>query len=136
MLLIPSMVQSGGGNVNVQLQPGMVVFGGAGGRSNEGRMQVDGLNTGASLNGGGVSGYNADLTNPAEVATTNSGGRGEAEVGGPSISIVPRTGGNTFKGTVYAAGLGSGMVSSNYTDALKTAGLSSPLSIQKLWDVT
>ena len=35
--------------------PGMVVFGGAGGRSNEGRLQVDGLNIGAAFNGGGVS---------------------------------------------------------------------------------
>ena len=59
LTLIPSMVQSGGANVNVQLQPGMVVFGGRGGRSNEGRLQLDGLNTGASVNGGGVSGYTA-----------------------------------------------------------------------------
>ncbi len=136
MVLMPAIITQSGASADVQVTPGMVVFGGAGGRSNEGRMQVDGLNTGASLNGGGVSGYNADLTNATEVVTTNSGGLGEAEVGGPSISIVPRTGGNTFKGTAYAAGLGSGMVSSNYTDALKAAGLASPLSIQKLWDVT
>ena len=45
MLLIPSMVQSGGGIPNVQLSPGMVVFGGQGGRGNEGRVQVDGLAT-------------------------------------------------------------------------------------------
>ena len=60
MLLIPSMVQSGGGIPNVQLTPGMIVFGGRGGRGNEGRVQVDGLSTGASLNGGGVSGYRQD----------------------------------------------------------------------------
>ena len=28
---------------------------------------------------------------------TTAGGLGEAEVGGPTINIVPRTGGNTFK---------------------------------------
>jgi hypothetical protein len=32
---------------DVQVTPQMTVFGGAGGRNNEGRMQVDGLNTGA-----------------------------------------------------------------------------------------
>jgi hypothetical protein len=112
----------------------MVVFGGAGGRNNEGRLTVDGLNTGASLNGAGVSGYNADLLNAAEVVTTNSGGLGEAEVGGPAINVVPKTGGNAFKGSGYAAYVGSGMVSSNYTDALKSAGLASPLQILKLWD--
>ena len=63
MLLIPSMVQSGGGNPERAAQPGMIVFGGRGGRGNEGRVQVDGLNTGASLNGGGVSGYRQDIEN-------------------------------------------------------------------------
>ena len=76
----------------------MIVFGGRGGRGNEGRVQVDGLNTGASLNGGGVSGYRQDVENAAEVAITTSGGLGETEVGGPTMNIVPRTGGNTFTG--------------------------------------
>ena len=79
----------------------MTVFGGAGGRANEGRMQVDGLNTGAALNGGGVSTYIADISNAQEVVTTTSGGLGEAEVGGPTLSIVPKSGGNTVKGAVY-----------------------------------
>ena len=47
----------------------MTVFGGAGGRGNEGRMQVDGLNVGATLNGGGVSTYIADIGNAQEVTT-------------------------------------------------------------------
>ena len=134
MVLMPSVITQSGTSADVQTTPGMVVFGGAGGRTNEGRLTVDGLNTGASLNGGGVSGYNADLLNSAEVVTTNSGGLGEAEVGGPTINVVPKTGGNTFKGSGYAAYVGSGMVSSNYTPALQAAGLASPLQILKLWD--
>jgi hypothetical protein len=134
MVLMPSVITQSGTSADVQVTPGMVVFGGAGGRNNEGRLTVDGLNTGASLNGAGVSGYNADLLNAAEVVTTNSGGLGEAEVGGPAINVVPKTGGNSFKGSGYGAYVGSGMVSSNYTDALKAAGLASPLQILKLWD--
>src|SRR5262245_13086188 len=134
MVLMPSIITQSGTSADVQVTPGMVVFGGAGGRNNEGRLTVDGLNTGASLNGAGVSGYNADLLNAQEVVTTNSGGLGEAEVGGPAINVVPKTGGNTFKGSGYAAYVGSGMVSSNYTQALKDAGLASPLQILKLWD--
>src|SRR5437773_2172197 len=88
MLLIPSMVQSGGGIPNVQLSPGMIVFGGQGGRGNEGRVQVDGLNTGASLNGGGVSGYRQDTENAAEIAVATAGGLGETEVGGPTMNVV------------------------------------------------
>jgi len=127
MVLIPSMVQSGGGVPNVQLSPGMVVFGGRGGRGNEGRAQVDGLNTGASLNGGGVSGYRQDVENAQEVAITTAGGLGETEVGGPTINIVPRTGGNTFRSHFFFTGLKGGMQASNYTDELKAAGLRTPV---------
>ena len=35
----------------------MIVFGGRGGRGNEGIAQTDGIGTGAAINGGGVSGY-------------------------------------------------------------------------------
>jgi len=136
MVLIPSMVQSGGGTPNVQLSPGMVVFGGRGGRGNEGRAQVDGLNTGASLNGGGVSGYRQDIENAAEVAITTSGGLGETEVGGPTINIVPRTGGNTFKFHYFFTGLSGGMQASNYTEALQRAGLRRPAHTNYMYDTS
>jgi hypothetical protein len=136
MVLIPSMVQSGGGVPNVQLSPGMVVFGGRGGRGNEGRAQVDGLNTGASLNGGGVSGYRQDVENAAEIAITTAGGLGETEVGGPTINIVPRTGGNTFRSHYFFSGLRGGMQSSNYTDELKAAGLRTPAKTNYIYDTS
>ena len=56
------------------------------------------MGTGAALNGGGVSTYVADISNAQEVVTTNSGGLGEAEVGGPAMNIVPKSGGNTHQG--------------------------------------
>src|SRR5688572_20828946 len=136
MVLIPSMVQSGGGTPNVQLSPGMVVFGGRGGRGNEGRAQVDGLNTGASLNGGGVSGYRQDIENATEVAITTAGGLGETEVGGPTINIVPRTGGNTFKSHFFFTGLGGGMQASNYTPELQAAGLRTPARTNHIYDTS
>ena len=136
MVLMPSTITQAGTSADVQVTPGMVVFGGAGGRNNEGRLLVDGLNTGASLNGAGVSGYNADLTNASEVVTTNSGGLGEIEVNGPVISVVPKTGGNVFKGTLLGSYVGSGTANSNYSDELKAAGLASPLQLLKVWDAT
>ncbi len=136
LTLIPSMVTSGGGNNNVQLQPGMIVFGGRGGRGNEGRLQLDGLNTGASVNGGGVSGYTADVQNAAEIAMAPSGGLGENEVGGPAMNIVPRTGGNTFKFYTYASFTGDKLQGSNFTPELQAAGLRAPGAINRLWDVS
>ncbi len=135
-VLIPGIVIQAGTSADIQVTPQMTVFGGAGGRANEGRMQVDGLNTGAALNGGGVSTYVADISNAAEVVTTTSGGLGEAEVGGPTLSIVPKSGGNIVKGAVYLSGVSSGMVGSNYSDALKAAGLSTPGKLLQQWDYT
>jgi hypothetical protein len=87
--LIPAVTIGTGNALDVQVMPGLAVFGGSGGRGNEGRVQLDGLNTGAPLSGGGTSGYVPDLGTAQEVSFTTSGGLGEAEVGGPVMNIVP-----------------------------------------------
>ena len=135
-MLIPGIVTQAGASADVQVTPQMTVFGGMGGRGNEGRMQVDGLGTGAALNGGGVSTYVADISNAAEVVTTTSGGLGEAEVGGPTLSIVPKSGGNSVAGQIYLSGVAERFVGSNYSDELRAAGLSTPGQLLKQWDVT
>ena len=137
MLLIPSMIT--GANASpptVQLTPGMIVFGGRGGRANEGRVQVDGLNTGASLNGGGVSGYRQDIENSSEIAMTTSGGLGETEVGGPGMNIIPKTGGNTFQQHFFATGLNGSMQSDNFTERVIAAGLTRPNHINYNYDTS
>jgi hypothetical protein len=135
-VLFQGITIQAGTSADVQVTPQMTVFGGAGGRTNEGRMQVDGLGTGAALNGGGVSTYVADISNAQEVVTTNSGGLGEAEVGGPAMNIVPKSGGNTLKGQIYLSGVPSSWVGNNYTQELKDAGLSTPGKLLKQWDET
>ena len=92
------MTTAGGNNQDIQVTPQMMVFGGAGGRSGEGRLQVDGLSIGSTIGGGGSTAYIADISNAEEVVTTNSGGLGESEVGGPALNIVPQNGGNTLQG--------------------------------------
>ena len=138
MLLIPSMIVSGGGNANVQLSPGMIVFGGRGGRGNEGQSQLDGLGTGAAINGGGVSGY-GQLENAQEVVMTTAAGLGEAEVGGPIVNMIPKTGGNTFQNHYYGSGMKGWMQSDNYGQILKDFSGVTVLSPQKtlyLWDTS
>jgi Carboxypeptidase regulatory-like domain len=126
MTLMPNTVVAGGAASDVQVVPGMVVFGSAGGRGNEGRLQVDGLSVGSAFNGAGVSSYIPDVGNAQEIAMTTSGGLGEAEVGGPALNIVPKTGGNSIKGSFYASGVTKGMIGSNYTQDLKDRGLLTP----------
>ena len=67
MTLMPNTVVAGGAASDVQVVPGMVVFGSAGGRGNEGRLQVDGLSVGSAFNGAGVSSYIADVGNAQEI---------------------------------------------------------------------
>ena len=75
-----------------------------------------------------------DISNAQEIATTTSGGLGEAEVGGPSFSIVPKTGGNSFKGSFYQSNVTKGMVGDNYSADLQSQGLTTPGKLFKLWD--
>jgi hypothetical protein len=132
--LIPNSVNQAGAPTDVQVVPGMVVFGGFGGRSNEGRVNVDGISVGSAFNGAGVSSYIADVANAREIAMTTTGGLGETEGGGPSLNVLPKEGGNTLRGTFFAAGVTSGMVGSNYTDALRKRGLTTPGETRKVWD--
>jgi hypothetical protein len=134
MMLMPNTVVQGGAAQNAQVVPNMVVFGGAGGRSNEGRLQVDGLSVGTAFNGAGVSAYVADVNNAAEVVLTSSGGLGEAEAGGPVLNLVPKEGGNSVSGQFFATHVTEGMFSSNYTDDLKARGLTTPGGFTRVFD--
>jgi hypothetical protein len=132
--LIPNSVNQAGAPTDVQVVPGMVVFGGFGGRSNEGRVNVDGISVGSAFNGAGVSSYLPDVANAREITMITSGGLGEAEGGGPSLNVLPKEGGNRLSGTVFGSGASSGMVGSNFSDDLKARGLSTPGVTRKVWD--
>ena len=97
---------------------------------------MDGLGTGAAINGGGVSGY-GQLETAQEVVMTTAGGLGEAEVGGPVVNLIPKTGGNTFQHHFYGSGMTGWMQSSNYAQALKDFGMTcSPQKTIYLWDIS
>ena len=78
--IVPGIVAGDG---QVQLSPGMLLFTAHGGNAQDGRLTVDGINTGASRGGSGVSGYVPDMQNVSEVLFTMSGNLGEVETGGP-----------------------------------------------------
>ena len=65
-----------GGYSNSQITPAMTFFNTYGGRVNEGRVQLDGINVGSAFNGAGVSGFAHDTSNASEVQVTLSGGLG------------------------------------------------------------
>ena len=114
--------------------PTTVTFSMRGGPGNEGRLTVDGLSLGASLNGTGVSYTVADVGNAQEIVFTTAGQLGESEVGGPSMNLVPRQGGNRFAGTFFVNGAPGEFQQSNSAKAI-AAGLTAPQDLLKIWDV-
>jgi hypothetical protein len=133
--LIPGVTVSGSQDVGGLAGPVTVTFAMRGGPGNEGRLTVDGLSLGASLNGTGVSYTVADVGNAQEVVFTTAGGLGESEVGGPAMNLVPRQGGNRFSGTFFANGANDKFQTSNFTQAIKDSGLRAPNLMKKIWDV-
>jgi hypothetical protein len=133
--LIPGVTVSGSQDVGGIAGPVTVTFAMRGGPGNEGRLTVDGLSLGASLNGTGVSYTVADVGNAAEVVFTTAGGLGESEVGGPAMNLVPRQGGNKFSGAFFGNWANDSLQTSNYTDAIRAAGLRAPNLLLKIWDV-
>jgi hypothetical protein len=133
VFLIPSVT---GGSNQIDLMPAMRIFTSHGGRGNEGRVQVDGLNVGAAFNGGGVSGYVMDTPNAQEISMTLSGGLGEAEIGGTQMNVIPKTGGNTFAGQFFVSTAGEWSQGSNIDADLEAFGITNPNALVKNWDAS
>jgi len=106
-----------------------------GGRSNEGRMTIDGLNIGNPTGGNQPPGYTADIGNSQEVTFTTSGGLGESETAGLMMNLVPKTGGNSLSGALFYSGTGEKLQSDNFTQELRDAGLEAATPLSKVYDL-
>jgi len=113
---MPGVTVDGNGVANA---PTMTFFTARGGSTNEGRMSINGMVVAASFNGGGVSSLAYDANNVDEVSVVVAGGLGDTDVGGPVMNLVPRTGGNTFKGQVFMNYAGGWSTGNNLDDALR-----------------
>jgi hypothetical protein len=109
-------------------------FSSRGGRSSEGNIQIDGMNVGSSVGGGGVSGYQYDMSNASEVQVTIAGGLAEVDRGGPAFNMIPKTGGNTFSGFYFGSIAGEWAQSSNIDAELQAAGLADLPALIRSWD--
>ncbi len=116
------------------ITPFMAMFTANGGRANEGRMMIDGLPVAASFNGGGVSTFIYDTPNADEMQVLVSGALGEAENGGPQVNLVPKTGGNVFKGSVFYQGAGTWSTGNNLDGSCPTC--TTPAGVISSWDAS
>src|SRR5262249_27721664 len=130
--LVPALNVQGNDVGGVQ-GPIFSVFQAHGGRRDEGQVHVEGLSMG--FQGLGVSSYVPEVSTTQEVNFTIFGGMGEATTGGPGINILPKVGCNEFHGSVLVNGASAGLQGSNFTQALKNAGLRAPNKLRAVWDL-
>jgi hypothetical protein len=104
-----------------------------GGRTNESRLTLDGLNVGSPPSGNSATSYVLDAGEALSVTFTASGTLGETETGGLVMNIVSRSGGNTTQGSVFAGGSDQWLHASvdNVYDLSGTVG--GPLVRSRLW---
>jgi hypothetical protein len=102
-----------------------------GGRNNEGRMTIDGLNVGNPPGGNQPPGFSVDVGNSEEISFTTSGGLGESETAGLVMNVVPKTGGNAIHGSMFYSGSGKHLQSDNSAGT----GLAAPTPLTKIYDV-
>src|SRR5256885_465921 len=123
-----------GTGLGASATPSNNFFTARGGRSSEGNIQLDGLNVGSSVGGGGVSGYQYDMNNAAEVQVTIAGGLAEVDRGGPAFNMIPKTGGNTFGGSYFGSFAGAWAQGSNLDDTLRSYGFTDLPALIRNWD--
>ena len=127
---------AGAGASTAPTTPSMMFFTAHGGASGEGRVMTNGLTVAAPFGGGGVSDVTYDIANAEEMQVLVSGGLGEAETGGPSINIVPKSGGNDFRGSGFYSTSGDWATSDNVDDRLRGFGITQPPTLRKNWDAS
>ena len=88
----------------------------------------------APFGGGGVSSFTYNTSDVTELQVQISGGLGENETGGPSLNIIPRSGGNTFRGSAFMNAAGDWSRSENIDDELRSIGITRGPALKASWD--
>jgi hypothetical protein len=106
-----------------------------GGRTSDTRLQLDGVRLGNVLSGGEFSNFVPDTGSTQEITVDYAAVSAEQPFGGLRIDLIPREGGNTLKGTVFATGVNSAWQGNNLTDELQKRGLPDPNEMKRAYDV-
>ena len=80
--------------------------------------------------------YDFDVGQAQEVTFSTSGGLGEWETSGLVMNIVPKSGGNTMHGSLFASGTGDRLQSDNLTPDLIGRGVRPAAPYAKVYDVS
>jgi hypothetical protein len=85
--------------------------------------------------GGGLTNFMLNTGSIQEMSVEIAGASVENQVSGVFINVIPKEGGNTFKGFLFASGSNRYLQSDNLTDSIKAAGLTNVTTEDRIWDV-
>lgn len=99
-------------------------------------IAIDGMRVNNLCGSGQYSGFYMNDAAIEEVTFTTGAESAEIQNGGLRINSTPKDGGNTFSGTFFAYGAGSGLQADNRTDAMKSGAAAIPKpGIAYIWQV-
>jgi hypothetical protein len=133
VVLVPGVVTSAN---DIVTGTSTVLFPIHGGRTNEGRLSLDGLTVGGPSVGNSATSYVVDAGVTEEVTFVRAAGQGERETAGLVMNLVPKTGGNSRHGSLFFGGTGEKLESSNVTPALKGLGVAAATPLRKVYDIS
>ncbi len=106
-----------------------------GSNSDDIAYQVDGMSVNSDNNNGGTNGLYPNDGMIQELSIQTSALPAEVSTGGIRMNIIPRDGGNTFHGSLFATGANHSLQSNNLTSDLKANGLRIANGISSIYDV-
>ncbi|HET7219732.1 MAG TPA: TonB-dependent receptor, partial [Vicinamibacterales bacterium] len=131
LVLIPGVVTNSNDTVTGTATMSFPIHGG---RTNEGRLTLDGLTIGSPPSGNSATSYSVDAGSAEEISFSTGSALGEAETSGLVMNIVPQSGGNVVRGSFLASGTGSRLQSDNLTPALRDQGVMSATPLTRVYD--
>ena len=137
-ILIPgvSVGSSLGGTQDVggalgDVQQSLVVHGS---RASDQRLTIDGLTMYSAEGAGQFSISTPNMSATQELTVDVGAGSADSPTGGVRMNLIPREGGNTFRGTIFGTALNGSFQGSNLSDDVKARGLQTVDKIKRIYD--
>lgn len=105
-----------------------------GGRTSDTRLQLDGVRLGNVLSPGEFSNFVPDTGSTQEITVDYGAVSAEQPFGGLRINLIPREGGNSFRGTMFASHVTGAWQGGNLDADLQARGLPTPNFMKEAYD--
>lgn len=106
-----------------------------GGSVSDTRLLIDGITIANTEGTGWSANMLPNMGSTQEVAVDYSSVTAESITGGLQINMIPKTGGNTYSGMLFATGVNDAFEGSNTNDELRARGLRTPNTLKLQYDI-